>query len=203
MGEAVADLKPSLKPCVECGELISSNSSTCIKCGAKRPWGRHCELCQGSIKQAEDALPGQVDGREEGWTYHETCFARFMSDFDAQMWALARNSSCPVCRYPIDYSKWLPWEERRRSEWRARLFIMYFPRDFRCTNCGESNPIRIGTADCYVCYLPIVTPIHRLKNIWDGSQNREVHDACIEMFHYARIARGFKEDESNDDFYAI
>ena len=117
-----------LKPCLDCGRLLSPDAVRCPGCKSPSPFGVKCRLCDETLPFNEAVCwsHGYVSG-------HLNCVVSILQLPDR----------CDVCDAALNA---LVVDDSRRVE------EAYYRET--CANCGQPNPRR-GTGTCRRCSLPL------------------------------------------------
>lgn len=118
----------NLVPCHECGQLISPNSSSCVKCESYHPFAR-CRLCGKAIKPSEAFHPNVYSLLHEIVFFHFECVRRMLP--------VPRGIACPDCGASLESQ--CPVADSIELRWNYTLTI-----PITCNVCGNTDPWGLG-----------------------------------------------------------
>jgi len=159
-----------LVACIQCGQLISRMSETCVKCGSDRPFAR-CQLCREPIRASEAFRPrepshlGSLLGAGGGFDFHYQCVA--------DMLPMPADITCRSCGASLKSQLGI-------SDPVILRFL--FGNTPRCQQCGDPCPHgEQGAPNCGWCGLRI---FRHDKTGWarPGEWERgEMHAVCCRL----------------------
>jgi hypothetical protein len=145
---------PNLRPCIECGHMLSNTADACVNCGTRNPEGFTCGVCGIKAKRSEVVTYGS------SWSYHVTC-ERSVLTFPR------KELNCSDCHNVIGELKEEYLDKSKRT----------------CKHCGshrvflfQGMPVE-EVSKCSNCYLPIIAPLHQNHN-----SEQHIHDICLPFY---------------------